>query len=68
MISIWTATSPGKLVFVASVHNTDPPASITYSIIGSRDSVWIAFMLAALKGVYVFAANIGKFVFELPML
>ena len=61
------ATSPGKLVFFG-VHKNDPPTSITYSSVVSRDSVRIAFMLEALNDIDVFDADIGTCVFECPML
>ena len=47
-----------KAHFFASVHTTDPPASTTYSSVVFMDSVHIAFMIAALNYIYVFAANI----------
>ena len=43
-----------KTRFVAGGHNTDPPASITYSIIVSRDSMWVVFMLASLYDLAFF--------------
>ena len=49
-----------KARFVAGGHTTDPPASITYSSVVYRDSVRIAFMLAALNDLDVFAADIEK--------
>jgi hypothetical protein len=44
-----------KARFVAGGHMTDPPSTLTYSSVVSRDSVRIAFLLAALNGVF----NIG---------
>ena len=44
--------------FVVSGHTTDPLASITYSSVVFRDIVQIAFMIAALNDIEVFAANI----------
>lgn len=38
-----------KARFVAGGHRTDPPSQITYSTVVSRDSVRIAFLIAALK-------------------
>ena len=46
--------------FVAGGHTTDPPASIIYSRVFSGDSVWIAFILAELNDLDVFAAIIGN--------
>jgi hypothetical protein len=37
-----------KARFVAGGHRTEPPASITYSSVVSRDSVQLAFLTAAL--------------------
>ncbi len=49
-----------KARFVAGGHMTDPPASITYSSVVSRDSVRIAFMLAALNDIDKLACDIGN--------
>ena len=49
-----------KARYVASGHTTDPPSSITYSSVVSRDSIIIAFTLAALNGVDIRAADIGN--------
>ena len=49
-----------KARFVAGGHTTDTPASITYSSVVSRDSVRIAFLIAALNDLDVWAADIGN--------
>ena len=49
-----------KARFVAGGHMTKPPSSITYASVVSRDSVRIAFMLAALNDLDVQAADIGN--------
>jgi hypothetical protein len=49
-----------KARFVAGGHKTDPPTTLTYSSIVSRDSVRIAFLLAALNDLKVLAADIGN--------
>lgn len=49
-----------KAHFVASGHKIDPPNSLTYSSVVSRDSVRIAFLLAALNGLDILAADIGN--------
>jgi hypothetical protein len=49
-----------KARFVAGGHMTDPPSSITYSSVVSRDSVRIAFMLASLNGLSLSATDIGN--------
>ena len=49
-----------KACYVAGGHTTDPPSSITYSSVVSRDSTRIAFTLAALNGVEIRSADIGN--------
>ena len=49
-----------KACYVAGGHITDPPSSITYSSVVSRDSIIIAFTLAALNGVEFRAADTGN--------
>ena len=49
-----------KACYVAGGHTTDPPSSITYSSVVFRDSIIIAFTLAALNGVDIRAADIGN--------
>ena len=46
-----------KARYVAGGHLTDPPASITYASVVSRESVRIAFLIAALNGLEVLAAD-----------
>ena len=46
--------------YVYGGHTTDPPSSITYSGVVSRDSVMIEFTLAALNDVEIRAADIGN--------
>ncbi|KAI2498321.1 Reverse transcriptase (RNA-dependent DNA polymerase) [Fragilaria crotonensis] len=55
-----------KARFVAGGHMTEPPASITYSSVVSRDSVRIAFMLAALNDLDVLACDIGNAYLNAP--
>jgi Reverse transcriptase (RNA-dependent DNA polymerase) len=45
-----------KARFVAGGHTTAPPNSITYASMVSRESVHIAFLLAALNGLDMLAA------------
>ena len=47
-----------KACLVAGGHTTDAPATLTYSSVVSRDSVWIALTIAALNGLEVMACNI----------
>jgi hypothetical protein len=49
-----------KARFVAGGHMTDPPSTITYSSVVSRDSIRIAFMLASLNGLSLCATDIGN--------
>jgi Reverse transcriptase (RNA-dependent DNA polymerase) len=49
-----------KARFVAGGHMTQAPVSMTYSSVVSRDSVRIAFLLAALNNIDVKAADIGN--------
>ena len=49
-----------KARFVAGGHVTDPPEFSTYSSVVSRETVRIAFLLAALNGLAVCAADIGN--------
>ena len=49
-----------KARYVSNGHTTDPPSSITYSRILSRDSARIEFTLADLKNVDIRAADIGN--------
>ena len=46
--------------FFAGGNTTDLPALITYQSVVSRDSVWIALMIAALNDIDSFAADIGN--------
>ena len=48
-----------KAPYVVSSHTTDPPSSITYSSVVSRDSVRIVFTLASLNDVEIRTADIG---------
>jgi hypothetical protein len=49
-----------KARFVAGGHWTEPPANITYSSVVARDSVRIAFLLAALNDIDILAADVGN--------
>ena len=49
-----------KARLVADGHTTAPPSSITYSSVVSRESVWIAFLLAYLNDLDIFACDIGN--------
>ena len=49
-----------KARLVTGGHLTDPPSSITYASVVSRESVRIAFLLAALNDLDILAADIGN--------
>ena len=55
-----------KARFVAGGHTTDPPSSITYSSVVARDSVRIAFTIAALNGLDCMACDIGNAYLNAP--
>jgi hypothetical protein len=55
-----------KARFVTGGHLMEPPASITYSSVVSRDSVRIAFLLAALNGLDILACDIGNAYLNAP--
>ena len=47
-----------KARFVADGHKTDPPATLTYASVVSRDPVRLFFLLAALNDLKVAACDI----------
>ena len=49
-----------KARFVAGGHTTDPPPCLTYASVVSRESVRIAFLIAALNDLDVSSADIGN--------
>ena len=49
-----------KARYVSVDHSTDPPSSITHSIVVSIDSIITAFALVALNDVEIRAADIGN--------
>ena len=51
---------------VAGGHTMDTPSSITYSSVVSRDSVCIAFLVAALNDLDVMSADIGNAYLNAP--
>ena len=55
-----------KARFVAGGHLTEPPASITYSSVVSRDSVRLAFLIAALNDLDVTACDVGNAYLNAP--
>ena len=55
-----------KARFVAGGHLTEPPASITYSSVVSRDSVRLAFLIAALNDIEIIACDVGNAYLNAP--
>ena len=55
-----------KAHFVAGGHMTEAPSSLTYSSIVSRDSVRIAFLLAALNGLDIQACDVSNAYLNAP--
>ena len=55
-----------KARFVAGGHMTNPPTSMTYASVVSRDSVRIAFLLAALNKLDVLTGDIGNAYLNAP--
>ena len=55
-----------KAHLVARGHTTDAPSSITYSSVISRDSVRIAFLIAALNDLDIMLADIGNVYLNAP--
>ena len=49
-----------KARFVAGGHLTDPPTAMTYASVVSRESVRIAFLLAALNDLEILSGDIGN--------
>jgi hypothetical protein len=49
-----------KARYVAGGHLTDPPAASTFSTVVSRESVRIAFLIAAINDLDVLMADIGN--------
>ena len=55
-----------KARFVAGGHMTDTPSSITYSSVVSRESVKIAFLIAALNDLDIMSCDIGNAYLNAP--
>jgi len=50
----------GKARFVVGGHIMEAPSSITYSSVVSRESIRLAFLIAALNDLEVYAADVGN--------
>ena len=55
-----------KARFVAGGHMTEAPSSITYASVITRDSVRLAFLIAALNGLDILACDIGNAYLNAP--
>jgi hypothetical protein len=55
-----------KARLVAGGHTTDTPTAMTYSSVVSRDSIRIAFMVAALNDLKICAADVGNAYLNAP--
>ena len=55
-----------KAHLVGGSHTTDTPSSITYSSVVFCDSIWIAFLIAALNDLDIMAADIGNAYLNAP--
>ena len=53
---------------MADGHKTEPPASITYSTVISRDSVRILLTIAALNDLEIFGADVQNAFLSAPNL
>jgi hypothetical protein len=56
-----------KARFVAGGHCTDPPTQVTYSSVVTRESVRIAFTIAALNDLSILSADIGNAYLQAPV-
>ena len=55
-----------KARFVAGGDKTNPPVGITYSSVVARDTVRIAFLIAALNDLDVMSCDIGNTYLNVP--
>ena len=55
-----------KARFVANGSKTEAPLSITYSSVVSRDSVRLAFLIAALNDLDIMSCDIGNAYLNAP--
>jgi hypothetical protein len=55
-----------KARYVTGGHLTDPPTQLTYSSIVTRESVRIAFLIAALNGLEILSVDIGNAYLQAP--
>ena len=55
-----------KARFVAGGHTTEAPTSMTYSSVVSRDSMWIAFLIAALNDLDIMSMDLENAFIQAP--
>jgi hypothetical protein len=55
-----------KAQYVAGGHQTDPPKESTFSSVVSRNSMWIAFTIAALNNLKILAADVQNAYLNAP--
>jgi len=55
-----------KVRFIAGGHKTNPPKDLTYTSVVSRDSIRIAFLIAALNDLDVLAADVQNAYLNAP--
>ena len=55
-----------KARFVAGGHTTEAPASVTHSSVVSRESICLGFLIAALNGVDILAADLQNACLNAP--
>jgi hypothetical protein len=55
-----------KARFVAGLHQTDPPKESVYSSVVSRDSVHLAFLIAALNDLEILSADVQNAYLNAP--
>jgi hypothetical protein len=55
-----------KARLVAGGHTTEAPATMTYSSVVSRDSIRLAFLIAALNDIEICAADVGNAYLNAP--
>jgi hypothetical protein len=55
-----------KARFVAGRHTTEAPSSITYSSVVSRDSICLAFLIAALNDIDIMSCDLENAYLNAP--
>jgi hypothetical protein len=55
-----------KARYVAGGHQTEPSKDITFASVVSRDSIWIAFLIAALNDLEILSVDISRAFLNAP--